>query len=94
MKLAAGAWQRLEALPDPRAKPALADESEESPLHRDREEKPAGARPDQALPWRQLPAGSLARDTGHGRIETRTLKAVHVSRPDFPCARQAIKICR
>jgi Transposase DDE domain len=25
-----------------------------------------------ALPWRQVPAGSVTRDTGHGRIETRT----------------------
>jgi predicted transposase YbfD/YdcC len=47
-----------------------------------------------ALPWRQVPAGSLTRDTGHGRAETRTLKAAHVSRLDFPCARQAIKITR
>jgi predicted transposase YbfD/YdcC len=47
-----------------------------------------------ALPWRQVPTGSTARDTGHGRIETRTLKAAHVSRLDFPHARQAIKICR
>jgi predicted transposase YbfD/YdcC len=47
-----------------------------------------------ALPWRQVPAGSPARDTGHGRIETRTLKAAHVSRLDFPCARQAIKVTR
>jgi predicted transposase YbfD/YdcC len=47
-----------------------------------------------ALPWRQAPAGSLTRDTGHGRIETRTLKTAHVSRLDFPGARQAIKITR
>ena len=47
-----------------------------------------------ALPWRQVPASSIARDTGHGRIETRTLKAAHISRLDFPCARQAIKITR
>jgi predicted transposase YbfD/YdcC len=47
-----------------------------------------------ALPWRQVPAGSVTRDTGHGRTETRTLKAVHVSRLDFPHARQAIKITR
>jgi predicted transposase YbfD/YdcC len=47
-----------------------------------------------ALPWRQVPAGITARDTGHGRLETRTLKAAHVSRLDFPCARQAIKITR
>jgi predicted transposase YbfD/YdcC len=47
-----------------------------------------------ALPWRQVPAGSITRDTGHGRTETRTLKAAHVSRLDFPWARQAIKITR
>jgi predicted transposase YbfD/YdcC len=47
-----------------------------------------------ALPWRQVPAGSITRETGHGRAETRTLKAAHVSRLDFPGARQAIKITR
>jgi len=47
-----------------------------------------------ALPWRQVPAGSVTRDTGHGRMETRTLKAAHVSRLDFPHACQAIKITR
>jgi len=47
-----------------------------------------------ALPWRQVPAGSTTRGTGHGRIETRTLKAAHVSGLDFPHARQAIKIIR
>ena len=47
-----------------------------------------------ALPWRQVPAGSTARETGHGRAETRTLKAAHVSRLDFPHARQAITITR
>ena len=47
-----------------------------------------------ALPWRQVPAGSLTRETGHGRAETRTLKAAHVSDLDFPFARQAIKITR
>ena len=47
-----------------------------------------------ALPWRQIPAGATARETGHGRVETRTVKAAHVSRLDFPCARQAIKITR
>jgi predicted transposase YbfD/YdcC len=47
-----------------------------------------------ALPWRQVPGGSTARETGHGRTETRTLKAAHVSRLDFPHARQAIKITR
>ena len=47
-----------------------------------------------ALPWRQIPAGGITRDTGHGRAETRTLKAAHVGRLDFPHARQAIKVCR
>jgi predicted transposase YbfD/YdcC len=47
-----------------------------------------------ALPWRQVPAGSVTRDRGHGRAETRTLKAAHVSGLDFPWARQAIKITR
>jgi predicted transposase YbfD/YdcC len=47
-----------------------------------------------ALPWRQVPAGSVTRDTGHGRTETRILKAAHVSGLDFPHACQAIKICR
>ena len=47
-----------------------------------------------ALPWRQVPAGSITRDTGHGRTETRTLKTAHVSGLDFPGARQAIKITR
>jgi predicted transposase YbfD/YdcC len=47
-----------------------------------------------ALPWAQVPAGSTARGTGHGRTETRTLKAAHVNDLDFPHARQAIKITR
>ena len=47
-----------------------------------------------ALPWRQVPAGSTTRDRGHGRAETRTLKAAHVAGLDFPHARQAIKITR
>jgi predicted transposase YbfD/YdcC len=47
-----------------------------------------------ALPWRQVPAGAPARERGHGRAETRALKAAHVSYLDFPHARQAIKITR
>ena len=31
-----------------------------------------------ALPWQQVPAGDLTRETGHGRAETRTLKTAHV----------------
>jgi len=47
-----------------------------------------------ALPWRQVPGGGCARETGHGRAETRTLKTAHVSDLEFPGARQAIKITR
>jgi len=47
-----------------------------------------------ALPWRQVPAGGITRERGHGRAETRTLKAAHVAGLDFPHARQAIKITR
>jgi predicted transposase YbfD/YdcC len=47
-----------------------------------------------ALPWRHVPVGNLTRDRGHGRAETRTLKAAHVSHLDFPHACQAIKITR
>ena len=47
-----------------------------------------------ALPWRQVPTGAPARETGHGRAETRTVKAAHVSHLDFPHACQAIKITR
>ena len=47
-----------------------------------------------ALPWPQIPVCHTARGTGHGRIETRTLKAAHTGRLDFPHARQAIKITR
>jgi predicted transposase YbfD/YdcC len=47
-----------------------------------------------ALPWRQVPAGSITREKGHGRAETRTIKAAHVAGLDFPHARQAVKITR
>src|SRR3984885_740984 len=47
-----------------------------------------------ALPWPQVPAGSITREAGHGRTETRTVKAAHVSRLDFPHPRQAIKVPR
>jgi predicted transposase YbfD/YdcC len=48
------------------------------------------------LPWRAIPTGSTTRESGHGRIETRTLKAVHIDRlgVDFPQARQAVKLTR
>jgi predicted transposase YbfD/YdcC len=49
-----------------------------------------------ALPWKKIPAGATTRETGHGRTETRALKAVHIDRlgVDFPHARQAVKITR
>jgi predicted transposase YbfD/YdcC len=49
-----------------------------------------------ALPWKKIPTGSTTRETGHGRIETRALKAAHVDRlgVGFPHARQAVKLTR
>jgi len=49
-----------------------------------------------ALPWKTIPTGATSSETGHGRIETRTLKAVHVDRlrMDFPHIRQAVKLTR
>jgi hypothetical protein len=47
-----------------------------------------------ALPWRQVPADSITREAGHGRTETRTVKAADVPRLNFPFARQAVKITR
>jgi predicted transposase YbfD/YdcC len=50
-----------------------------------------------ALPWAEIPAGHRSHDTGHGRRETRTVKAVTVATPGgiaFPHARQAIRITR
>ncbi|WP_245673773.1 hypothetical protein [Actinoplanes rectilineatus] len=49
------------------------------------------------LPWAQIPVGDRTRDRGHGRRETRTVKAVTVATPGgigFPCAEQAIRITR
>lgn len=34
-----------------------------------------------ALPWAQVPIGCQTRETGHGRKETRTVKAVTVATP-------------
>jgi hypothetical protein len=47
-----------------------------------------------SLPWKQVRSGAVTREIGHGRIETRTVKAVHVDDLDFPHARQALKITR
>lgn len=49
------------------------------------------------LPWAQIPVGHQSRDRGHGRRETRTVKAVTLSTPGgigFPHAQQAIRITR
>lgn len=49
-----------------------------------------------ALPWKNVPAGATTRERGHGRIETRALKAVHVDRlgVQFPHVQQAVKLTR
>jgi predicted transposase YbfD/YdcC len=50
-----------------------------------------------ALPWAQVPVGDRRTDTGHGRKETRTVKAVTIKTPGglgFPYAQQAVRITR
>ncbi|MDG4786081.1 ISAs1 family transposase [Micromonospora sp. WMMD1102] len=50
-----------------------------------------------ALPWAQVPVGDRRRETGHGRRETRTVKALTVATPGgllFPHAEQAVRITR
>jgi predicted transposase YbfD/YdcC len=47
-----------------------------------------------ALPWRQVPVLDHARDRGHGRVETRSLKVVTVAGLAFPHAAQALQITR
>lgn len=49
------------------------------------------------LPWSKVPIGAQTRDTGHGRKETRTVKALTVATPGglgFPHAQQAVRITR
>ncbi|BCB86983.1 ISAs1 family transposase [Phytohabitans suffuscus] len=49
------------------------------------------------LPWAQIPIGDQRRDRGHGRRETRTVKAVTLTTPGgiaFPHAQQAVRITR
>jgi predicted transposase YbfD/YdcC len=49
------------------------------------------------LPWAQVPVGDRRREAGHGRRETRTVKAVTVATPGgllFPHAQQAVRITR
>jgi predicted transposase YbfD/YdcC len=50
-----------------------------------------------ALPWAQVPVGDQTRESGHGRTETRTVKAVTIKTPGglgFPHAQQAVRITR
>jgi len=50
-----------------------------------------------ALPWAQVPVGDRRQDNGHGRYETRTVKALTVNTPGglgFPHAEQAVRITR
>jgi len=50
-----------------------------------------------ALPWASVPVGDRTRDRGHGRSETRTVKAVTLTGGDpiaFPHAAQAVRITR
>jgi predicted transposase YbfD/YdcC len=49
------------------------------------------------IPWAKVPVGCQTRETGHGRKETRTVKAVTVATPGglgFPHAQQAVRITR
>jgi predicted transposase YbfD/YdcC len=49
------------------------------------------------LPWAQVPVGHQTRSRGHGRRETRTVKALTVATPGglgFPHAQQAVRITR
>jgi predicted transposase YbfD/YdcC len=50
-----------------------------------------------AVPWAQIPVGDRTRNRGHGRKETRTVKAVTLHIPGgivFPRAQQAARITR
>jgi len=51
----------------------------------------------ETLPWAQVPIGHQTREAGHGRRETRTVKAITLHTPGgigFPHAEQAIRITR
>ena len=59
--------------------------------------QPTAFRQVRNLPWAQVSVGHRTRERGHGRRETRTLKAVTVATPGglgFPHAAQAIRITR
>jgi predicted transposase YbfD/YdcC len=49
------------------------------------------------LPWAKIPIGYQTRENGHGRKETRTVKAITIKTPGglgFPHAQQAVRITR
>jgi len=46
------------------------------------------------LPWHRVPVLDRTRDQAHGRIETRTLKAVTVNHFGFPHAAQVVQVTR
>jgi len=48
------------------------------------------------LPWKKIPPAVITKDRAHGRIESRTLKAVHVEKLgiNFPHLRQAVQLVR
>jgi hypothetical protein len=53
--------------------------------------------PLKTIPWAQIPVGDRTRDHGHGRQETRTVKAVTLHTPGgitFPHAQQVARIIR
>jgi hypothetical protein len=65
----------FDALHTVRAKPELAGTREEAHyIAVVKKNQPLLHARVRALPWRQVPAGITVRETGHGRIETRTLK--------------------
>ncbi|WP_246607389.1 ISAs1 family transposase, partial [Paractinoplanes toevensis] len=68
-----------------------------APARAGRSNQPTLFRQLKRLPWAQIPAGNRTRDRGHGRRETRTVKAVTVTTPGgigFPHAQQAVRITR
>jgi len=57
--------------------------------------RPTLARELAALPWNDVKVASTCTNTGHGRVETRTIKVVRPPRRlSFPHARQAVRLQR
>jgi hypothetical protein len=91
----AGAVVTVDALHTVRANPAwLATDKNADYIAIVKRNQPVLHAQIRALPWRQVPGGDRARESGHGRAGTRTVKTAHVSRLGFPGARQALKITR